>query len=70
MTFFLGDSKIIILYIFYYYHHWCQKVALFLQAWFMKISATHKALTFKTTILNTDKPLQLISSLFKTYICI
>jgi len=36
----------------------------------MKISATHKALTFKTTILNTDKPLQLISSLFKTYICI
>jgi len=53
--------------IFYYYHHWYQKVSLFLQAWFMKIGATHKVLTFKTTIPNTAKPLQLISSLFKIY---
>jgi len=38
----------------------------------MKISATHKVLTFRTTIPNTAKPLQLISSLFKIYrpICI
>jgi len=36
----------------------------------MKISATHKVLTFKTTIPNTANPLQLISSLFKMYICI
>jgi len=36
----------------------------------MKISATHKVLTFKATIPNTAKPLQLISSLFKIYICI
>ena len=35
------------------------EVALFLQAWFMKISATHKVLTFKTTIPNTAKPLQI-----------
>jgi len=70
MTIFQGPSEIIILYIFYYYHHWCQKVALFLQAWSMKISATHKVLTCKTTIPNTAKPLQLISSLFKKYICI
>jgi len=34
----------------------------------MKISATHKALTFKTTIPNNAKPLQLISTLFKIYI--
>jgi len=33
----------------------------------MKISATHKVLTFKTTIPNTAKPLQLISNLFKIY---
>jgi len=32
----------------------------------MQISATHKVLTFKTTIPNTAKPLQLISSLLKT----
>ena len=56
------------LYIFYYYYHWCQKVVLFLQAWFMKISATHKVLTFKTIIPNAAKPLQLVSSLFKIYI--
>jgi len=31
----------------------------------MKISAAHKVLTFKTTIPNTVKPLQQISSLFK-----
>jgi len=31
----------------------------------MNISATHKVLTSKTTIPNIDKPLQLITSLFK-----
>jgi len=36
----------------------------------IKISVTHKVLTFKTTISSTAKPLQLISSLFKIYICI
>jgi len=36
----------------------------------MNISETHKVLTFTTTISNTAKPLQLISSLFKVYICI
>jgi len=36
----------------------------------MKISATHKVLTFKTTIPHTAKPLQLVSSLFKIHIFI
>jgi len=36
----------------------------------MKISATQNVLTFKTTIPNTAKPLQLISSLFKIYISV
>jgi len=34
----------------------------------MKISAIRKVLTFKTTIPNTAKPLQPISSLFKIYL--
>jgi len=53
MTFFQGDIEIII---FYYYHHSCQKVALFLQDGLWRY-ATHNGLTFKTTILNTAKPI-------------
>jgi len=54
MTFSQGASAIIIYLLLH--HHWCPKDALFLQAWFKKISATHKVSYF-TTIPNNAKPL-------------
>ena len=69
MTFFQGDSEIII-YLLLLSPLMSESCPVFAR-WFMKINAIHKGLTFKTTIPNTPLPShsQLISSLFIMYIC-
>ena len=56
MKFFQGDSEIII-YILLLSPLMPESCPVFARRWFMKINATHKGLTFKTTIPNTAKPI-------------